>query len=104
MHQYSSYLLLLVIAVISAFSVTPCQAQTLPDSNSDKAKTIIPVSSEVSMTEDTTKLSQVRDSVISNNQETILSESTSDSPLASTKSNLRIPISSRIFAGPSMQQ
>ncbi|BAZ50552.1 hypothetical protein NIES4103_31680 [Nostoc sp. NIES-4103] len=104
MHQYSSYLLLLVIAVISAFSVNPCQAQTLPDSNSDKAK-IIPVSPEVSTTEDTTKLSQVRDSVISNNQETILSETTtSDAPLASTKSNLRIPISSRIFAGPSMQQ
>ncbi|MBH8565809.1 hypothetical protein I8748_27190 [Nostoc sp. CENA67] len=75
----------------------------MPDSNSDKAK-ILPVSSEVSKTEDTTKLSQVRDSSISNSQETILSQTTSDTPLASTKSNLRIPISSRIFAGSSMQQ
>ncbi|QSJ18132.1 hypothetical protein JYQ62_04655 [Nostoc sp. UHCC 0702] len=76
----------------------------MPDSNSDKSKIIIPISSEVSTTEDTTKLPEARDSAISDSRETILSESTSDTSLVTTKSNLRIPISSRIFAVPSMQQ
>jgi hypothetical protein len=104
MHKYSYHLLLLAIAAISAFSVNPCHAQTSPDSNNGNTKNIIPVTSEVSTTEDRIKERQLRDSASSNNPETILSQTTSETPLANTQSNLRIPIYSKIFAVPSMQQ
>jgi hypothetical protein len=112
MNQYSYHLFLLVLTVISALSVCPCQAKTPLESNSDQ-NSISPISHEVlttTNTTDRTKSSQVSNSAgNTNSEQTIVSETTNDtsstsSPLATTNTSLRIPISSRIFSVPSMQQ
>ncbi|MFN6570129.1 hypothetical protein [Dendronalium sp. ChiSLP03b] len=112
MNQYSYHLLLLVLTAVSAFSVCPCQAKTPLGSNTDQ-NNISPASSEVLTTTDTTditKSSQVDNPASdTNSKQTILSETISDtssasSTLATTNTNLRIPIFSRIFSVPSMRQ
>ncbi len=111
MNQSCFTLLMLTLTAISAFNITPSQAQTLPTSNSDQTNTIVsPISSEISPIINTTESSQLGDSATpSSSNQTIFFKVTSDTPSASNISNpnkpdLRVPISSRIFAIPSMQQ
>jgi hypothetical protein len=111
MNQYCYPLLMLTLAAISTFNITPSQAQTLSTSNSDQTNTIIsPTSSEISPKISTTEPSAFGSSATStNSNQTIFSEVNSDASSASTISNhnkpdFRVPISSRIFSVPSMRQ
>jgi ABC-type oligopeptide transport system substrate-binding subunit len=97
MNQHICNLLALVLAAISACAIAPCQAQTPTDSNSENNNLV--------QATDNTVPSQLSDSATSNNSKsTVISESDNNTQVTSTKPNPRIPISSRIFAVPSMQQ
>lgn len=106
MHQNYQNLIVLLLASTSAFIVTPSHAQSLVESNNSNTNNITSISSDVSTSRDTNVLSQPSDL----NKSEILSENSSSSSTSNavnttaTTSNQRIPISSRIFAVPSMQQ
>jgi hypothetical protein len=96
-HQYLSNLLAFLFATSYACVLTPCQAQTSIESNTEN---INPISA-------TDKIpSNLSDS--SNTQPVVskdsISEVSSSNPNPATNPNPRIPISSRIFRTPLMQQ
>jgi hypothetical protein len=83
--------------------VIPCQAQNLQESHQENSN-LIPASFQFDATTNTNIKSNLGNgNGSSNNQLKVISESTSNE-VATTKPNLRIPISSRIFAAPSMKQ
>ncbi|BAY09564.1 hypothetical protein [Calothrix sp. NIES-2098] len=114
MHQSCQNLIVLILASISAFIVTPCHAQNQGETNNSNTQKISPGSSELTTGVDTTletlpsQSSDLNSST--NNKAEKLSENSSNSSttaaLTTTDpiSNPRVPISSRIFAVPSMQQ
>ncbi|OUL19323.1 hypothetical protein [Nostoc sp. 106C] len=111
MHQSCQNLIALLLASTSAFILTPCQAQSQPESNNSNGQNISPISSELATGIDKIVPSQPSDLKSStNNKADILSENSNTSSTTATvsttakTSNLRVPISSRIFAVPSMQQ
>lgn len=104
MQQYICNLLVLVLGTSSTFIVTPCQAQTPDQSNSQNTNN---VSSTSSNSPSATQLSDFGDST--NNKPPILPEAANNSSAANanitaTKPQPRIPIFSRIFPITSMQQ
>ena len=106
MHQSFQYLIPLILTTTSAFVVTPSQAETPVESQNMSS-----ISSELSTDVDKTVPDNSKDLSNSTNQKpNILSENSSNSSTSTavtttaTTSNPRIPISSRIFAVPSMQQ
>jgi hypothetical protein len=102
MKQYSFTLLVLLFSAVSNLMVIPCQAQTASDSKINTTNNISP--EKVSSKEDN-RQSQVSNADNSaNGKSTIISETTEKTSPVSAKVNPRIPISSRIFAAPSMEQ
>jgi hypothetical protein len=99
MNQHICNLLALTLAANSACVIAPCQAQTPIDSNN---KNILPFSSELPQNTDNTPS-------FNNSEATIISDSANKAASDNTnataiKPKPRIPISSRIFSVPSMQQ
>lgn len=104
MQQYISNLLILVIGTSSAFIVTPSEAQTPVKSNSQNTDNITSISSN---SPSTIQLNDFANSTASKPR--ILSEAANNSSAANanitaTKPQPRLPIFSRIFPRPSMQQ
>ncbi|MEH2119335.1 hypothetical protein [Nostoc sp.] len=104
MRQYTSYLLILVLGTSSTFIVTPSQAQTPVKPNSQNTNNISSLSSNSPFA---IQLSDFASST--NSKPPILSEaaknsSVSDANITATKPKPRVPIFSRIFPTPSMQQ
>ncbi|WP_026732091.1 hypothetical protein [Fischerella sp. PCC 9605] len=111
MHQYLYHLLVLILAANSAAIAIPSQAQTQRKSNPENINNItIPIVSQSSSATNTAVTSNLGDvGSSSNSQPAVISESadsasTTSTEPAATNPNPRIPISSRIFAVPSMQQ
>ncbi|PLZ94625.1 hypothetical protein CEN44_00165 [Fischerella muscicola CCMEE 5323] len=77
--------------------VIPCQAQNLQESNQEN------LNQSDTATNINIKSNLDNSDGSSNNQLEVISESTSNEA-ATTKTNARIPISSRIFAAPLMKQ
>ena len=100
MNQYIRNLLALALVATSAGIMTPLRAQTPVKLNSENPNNIIPVSSQ-SPTVDTNTSNTSSNSTNSTNNKPIASSSNT---IPATKSNLRIPISSRVFSTPSMEQ
>jgi hypothetical protein len=98
MNQYIHNLLTLVLTATCALTITPSQAQTPIESNSEES------SSKTPPVIDTNEISKVGDSVNSTNSKPIVSSQATSNTSATTKSDLRTPIFSRIFVVPSMQQ
>ena len=102
-NQYIRNLLALVLAANYAGIVTPSQAQTPVKSNSENSNIIIiPASSQSPSVTDATVPSKSTNSANSNNNKPVASSA--NATVAATKPNPRIPVSSRIFSAPSMQQ
>ncbi|MEH2057415.1 MAG: hypothetical protein V7K97_14885 [Nostoc sp.] len=106
MQQYISSLLILVLGTSATFIITPSQAQTPVKTNSQNTDNdkIISISSNSPAT---IQLSNFADSA--NSKPSILSEAANNSSAANaditvTKPQPRIPVFSRIFPTPSMQQ
>ncbi|MBD6620494.1 hypothetical protein FNW02_33115 [Komarekiella sp. 'clone 1'] len=104
MQQYIWNLLILGLGA-STFIITPCNAQTPVESNSKNTNNISSTSSE-----QTPAIIELSDSASSTNSELpIFTEATpnssvSSASIAATKPKPRIPIFSRVFPSPSMQQ
>ncbi|MBW4588288.1 MAG: hypothetical protein KME33_24280 [Aetokthonos hydrillicola CCALA 1050] len=99
MRPYTHTFLTLVVTFISTSMVTPCLAETPVLSNKDSVS--------ISSASISTLKSQPSSS--SKNKQVIISENASNTSgsketVAPTKPDSRLPISSRIFAAPSMQQ
>lgn len=112
MHQYCQNIIALAVVSISALSVMPCQAQTAAESNNNDTNKISPISTEPSISINPTAPSLDNNSSSStNNQLNILSENLS-APSANPSNmtadvaqpSTRIPIGSRIFTVPTMEQ
>lgn len=104
MQQYISPLIILVLGISSTFIITPSQAQTPVKTNSQNTDKIISISSNSTSA---IQLSNFANST--NNKPSILSEAVNKSSGANanitvTKPQPRIPVFSRIFPTPSMQQ
>lgn len=114
MRQSLQNLIALVLASASACILTPCHAQSQGEANNSNTQNASSISSELATGLDKaiqTAPSQPIDlSNSTNNKADILSENSTNPPttaaLTTTApiSNPRVPISSRIFAVPSMQQ
>ncbi|NEU75671.1 hypothetical protein PI95_024695 [Hassallia byssoidea VB512170] len=100
MNQYIRNLLALALVANSAWLVIPCKAQTPVKSKSENPNNIIPVSSQSPIAVDTNISNTSSNSTNSTNNKPIASSN----PIPATKPNPRIPISSRVFAAPSMEQ
>ncbi|MFB2769294.1 hypothetical protein ACE1AT_08375 [Pelatocladus sp. BLCC-F211] len=104
MCQYLYNLLALFLVAGSTMLVIPCQAQNIPESNLENSNSnLISASSQFDAANTNIKSSLSNGDDSSNNQLQVISESTITEQ-TTTKANQRIPISSRIFAVPSMQQ
>lgn len=101
MKKYIRNLLTLALVATSACLVTPCQAQTSVKSKSENPNNIIPVSSQSPTAVDTNISNTSSNSTNSTNNKPIAS---SNATAPATKPNPRIPISSRVFTAPSMEQ
>lgn len=101
MNKYIRNLLALALVATSAGILTPLRAQTPVKSNSENPNNIIPVSSQSATAVDTNISTTSSNSTNSTNNKPIASR---NATAPATKPNLRIPISSRVFAAPSMEQ
>ncbi|WP_392482429.1 hypothetical protein [Nostoc sp. C110] len=104
MQQYFSHILILALGTTSTLMITPCQGQTPVKPNNQNTENISSVSSNSPLA---IPLSDSPNST--NNKPTILSEVSNNSSvvnanIAATKPKPRLPIFSRIFPTPSMQQ
>ena len=104
MQQYISPLLILVLGTSSTLIITPSQAQTPVKTNSQNTDKIISISSN---SPSAIQLSNFVNSA--NSKPSILSEPANNSSAANaditvTKPQPRVPVFSRIFPTPSMQQ
>lgn len=110
MRQYIFNLLILVLGTSSTFIITPSQAETPVKSNTQKTDNITSISSN---SPSAIQLSDFANST--NSKSPILSEAAKNSSgtnaniadnanLTATKPKPRVPIFSRIFPTPSMQQ
>ncbi|MEH2299822.1 MAG: hypothetical protein V7K88_12540 [Nostoc sp.] len=107
MRQYTSHLLILVLGTSSTFIVTPSQAQTPVKPNSQNTNNITSLSSNSPFA---IQLSDFANST--NSKPPILSEAAKNSSVSdasnanitANKPKPRVPIFSRIFPTPSMQQ
>jgi hypothetical protein len=104
MQQFFCRFLILALGTTSTFIITPCHGQTPVKANSQNTDNISSLSSN------SPAVIPLNDSANStNNKPTILSEVTNNSSAANaniteTKPKPRLPIFSRIFPTPSMQQ
>jgi hypothetical protein len=104
MCQYFYNLLALFVVASCTMLTIPCQAQNFSKSNLENSNSdLISPSSQFDPANTNIKFNLSNSDDSSNNQLKVISESTSTESVT-TKTNQRIPISSRIFAVPSMQQ
>ncbi|MBE8966489.1 hypothetical protein IQ277_09605 [Nostocales cyanobacterium LEGE 12452] len=104
MQQYISHLLILVLGTSSTFLVTPSQAQTPVKTNSQNPENVTSIPSN---SPSATQLSDFANST--NSKPPLLSEAANNSSVpnanrTANKPRTRLPIFSRIFPTPSMQQ
>ena len=100
MNQYIRNLLALALVATSAGIVTPLRAQTPVKSKSENPNNIIPVFSQSPAAVDRNISKTSSNSTNSTNNKPIASSNA----IPATKPNPRIPISSRVFTAPSMEQ
>ncbi|MBW4668110.1 MAG: hypothetical protein KME60_11975 [Cyanomargarita calcarea GSE-NOS-MK-12-04C] len=98
MHQYLRNLLAFVFITSYACILTPCQAQTSIESNSENINTIYATDKIPSNLSDSSNTSNSKPVV----SEDSISQVSSPNPNPAINPNPRIPIQSRIF--PAMQQ
>lgn len=92
------------LVVIQTLILLPSQAQTVSEPE-QPAKNPVVISSEATPHTNTNSLAKISDSPNSSEPKTeIASDSNSSVPSVATKPSSRIPIFSRIFYHPSMQQ
>lgn len=102
MKQYSLTLLVLLLGAVCNFMAIPCHAQTANDSNLDNTD-LSPQKVSANDNLDTQPVKNADNSA--NNKSTVISENPEQVPSVNViQVNSRIPISSRIFAAPSMRQ
>ncbi|MHC5599273.1 MAG: hypothetical protein ACYTXC_25580 [Nostoc sp.] len=104
MQQYIFALLILILGTSSAFINTPSQAQTPVKTNSQNTDKIIPISSNSPSTIQSSDFANSTNSKPSIVSEAANNSSTSNANITATKPQPRIPVFSKIFATPSMQQ
>lgn len=107
MKLFSLTLLLLLLGTVSNFMASPCHAQTASDSNIDTSDNVS--SQKVSANNKLDAQSPVDKAENSaDNKVNVISENTEQASSVNVNQanqvNFRIPISSRIFAVPSMRQ
>ncbi|MCC5634478.1 hypothetical protein LC593_01165 [Nostoc sp. CHAB 5844] len=106
MKQYSCPLLALLLSVVSSFMCIPCRAEVATEANTELNNNISSEKTSFNKNE-RSPVSNTDDSA--NAKSTVISENSENTAsLRENQANLqpkfRIPISSRIFAAPSMQQ
>ncbi|MBD2681522.1 MULTISPECIES: hypothetical protein [Nostoc] len=104
MHKYIWNLLMLVLATISTCTITPCHAQTPAKSDSQNTDNISAISSNSPSAIQLRDLSNSTDSKPTILSETVSNTSVSQANITAPQPKIRIPIFSRIFRTPSMQQ
>ncbi|MBC1239628.1 hypothetical protein [Nostoc sp. 2RC] len=104
MHKYICNLLMLVLATISTCFMTPCHAQTASKSNNQDTDNISTISSNSSSAKELGDLVNSTDSKPTIISETVTNTSVSQANITAPQPKVRIPIFSRIFRTPSMQQ
>jgi hypothetical protein len=108
MSQHFHKLAPLLFTTISAFIVTPAHAQVPVESQNPNVNNISPISSELynNSEKNMTDNSQESSTYTNKKLDVLAENSDNSSPTAAanTKSNPRIPISSRIFSVPTMKQ
>ncbi|BAY61313.1 hypothetical protein NIES22_13780 [Calothrix brevissima NIES-22] len=110
MSQFFYKLTPLIFTTFSAFAVMPAQAQVLVEAHNSNVNHTSPISSELSTNSEKAVSNNSDSSSSTNKKADILSEnSDNNTPNAAatttaTTSNPRIPISSRIFPVPTMEQ
>jgi hypothetical protein len=100
MNQYIRNLLALALVANFTWLVTPCKAETTVKSKSENHNNIIPVSSQSPIVDTNTSTTSNKSANSTNNKPI----SSSINAIPATKSNPRIPISSRVFYTHSMEQ
>jgi hypothetical protein len=106
MYQYLHHLLVFILAASCTAIAFPCRSQNLKESDSEKTNNNVTLTSSQPISAiDAIENSKLGDSNrLSNNPESPNNPSPTTSKKATAKSTPRIPISSRIFATPTMQQ
>lgn len=98
------HLFVATLVFSQALILLPCQAQTVRESE-QPAKNPVPISSEAIPNSNTTSSAISSDSPNSSeSKKELASDSNSSEPSVANQPSSRIPISSRIFFHPSMQQ
>lgn len=95
---------MLVLATISTCIMTPCHAQTASKSNNQDTDNISTISSNSSSAKELGDLVNSTDSKPTIISETVTNTSVSQANITAPQPKVRIPIFSRIFRTPSMQQ
>ncbi len=95
---------MLVLATISTCALTPCHAQTAAKPDSQNTDNISSVSSNSSSAIQLRDLANSTDSKPTILSETVNNSSVSQANITAPQPKVRIPIFSRIFRTPSMQQ
>ncbi|AFY42806.1 hypothetical protein [Nostoc sp. PCC 7107] len=106
MNQYSCPLLALLLSVVSSFICIPCHAQVTTEAKSELDNNNPPEKTsfnnkEVLPVNNADDSATVKSTVISDNSETTAAVTGNQ---ANSQPTFRVPINSRIFASPSMQQ
>ncbi|MFN6500663.1 MAG: hypothetical protein RMX65_027175 [Nostoc sp. DedQUE01] len=104
MHKYIWNLLMLVLATTSTCTITPCHAQTAAKSDSQNTDNISAASSNPPSAIQLRDLLNSNDSKPTVLSETVNNSSVSQANITAPQPKVRIPIFSRIFRIPSMQQ
>jgi len=95
---------MLVLATISTCIMTPCHAQTTSKSNNQDTDNISTISSNSSSAKELGDLVNSTDTKPTIISETVTNTSVSQANITAPQPKVRIPIFSRIFRTPSMQQ
>lgn len=106
MKQYSCPLLVLLLSAVSSYICVPCHAQVTKETNTELNNNISSEKTSFNQNE-RSPVNNVDDSA--NVKSTVISENSGNTAAVSdnqakTQPIFRIPISSRIFAAPSMRQ
>ncbi|WP_341529221.1 hypothetical protein WKK05_07915 [Nostoc sp. UHCC 0302] len=103
MQQNIFNLLVIILGASSAFIITPCQAQTPGESNREATNNLSSISLDQPPARELSNLatssSTSKSSIVEANN-----SSASNASITATKPKPRIPIFSRVFPAPSMQQ
>ncbi|MBW4562881.1 MAG: hypothetical protein KME32_17370 [Mojavia pulchra JT2-VF2] len=93
-----------MLVVSQSLTLTVSQAQVVTEPDNKNPNNSVPVSSDSLPNQNTNVPPQANVADNSNSKTVVSSKSESSESLAVTKTSSRIPVSSRIFNAPSMQQ